>query len=432
MIRTMRIVKTNCNFEREPLIAPFGFKGGYLSELWQSVVMLEDNKGNKGIGFGTQSTLWSDASIFISNSESAGNSMMFLMTSFALERAKEIDWDTPFDLLDKILPDVYQHGKTITNNPHLRLTFALNALVAVDNAAWLVYCKDKGITNFDDMIPADIKPALCQRHSKLENIPLMSYNVPLDKIVEAVKQGYFFLKIKIGSDPDKDGNLDKMLQWDKNRLREIHEAVKNIETPYTDNGHIPYYFDANGRYDSKDRLMQFLDYAKRIGALDRIILMEEPFPEEFQKDVSDIPVRLAVDESAHSDKDALVRIQQGYTAIALKPIAKTMSMSLKIAKLAHEKNTPCFCADLTVNPILVDWNKNVAARLPALPGMKIGVLESNGHQNYKNWEQMKSCHPYPEVSWTNVKDGIFTVDNDFYRQSGGIFNSTDKYSDMVK
>ena len=36
----------------------------------------------------------------------------------------------------------------------------------------------------------------------------MSYNVPIDKIIEAVNDGYFFLKIKIGSDPDKDGNLD--------------------------------------------------------------------------------------------------------------------------------------------------------------------------------------------------------------------------------
>ena len=33
-------------------------------------------------------------------------------------------------------------------------------------------------------------------------------------------------------------------------------------------------------------------------------------------------------------KDALARIEMGYTAIALKPIAKTFSMSLKIAKLA--------------------------------------------------------------------------------------------------
>jgi hypothetical protein len=26
--------KVNCNFEREPLAGPFGFKGGYLSELY--------------------------------------------------------------------------------------------------------------------------------------------------------------------------------------------------------------------------------------------------------------------------------------------------------------------------------------------------------------------------------------------------------------
>jgi len=430
-IRTMRIVKTNCNFEREPLIAPLGFKGGYLSELWQSVVLLGDGKGNEGTGLGTQSTLWSDSQVFTSNSESAGNGMMFLATSYALERVKEIEWDTPFDLLEKILPDVYEYGKKITNNPHLRLTFALNSLVAVDNAAWVIYCKAKGITNFDDMLPTDIKPALNCKHDKLANIPLMSYNVPLDKIVEVVKQGYFFLKIKIGSDPDKDGNLDKMLDWDKNRLKEIHEAVKNIETPYINNGKVPYYFDANGRYDSKDRLMRFIDYAKKLGALDRIILMEEPFPEEFQEDVSDIPVRVAADESTHSDKDALVRIQQGYTAIALKPIAKTMSMSLKIARLAHEKNIPCFCADLTVNPILVDWNKNVAARLPALPGMKIGVLESNGYQNYKNWQQMKNNHSMSGADWIEAKDGIFNLNQDFYSQSGGIFLHSKYYKELI-
>lgn len=417
----MKIVKTNCNFQREPLIAPFGFKGGYLSELWQTTAYIQSESGNEAIGLGTQSTLWSDAGVFISKSESVGNSMMFLMTSFALEKVKQTNWNTPFDLLDKILLDVYEYGKQITQNKNLRLTFALNSLVAVDNAAWLIYCKDKGITNFDDMMPADIKLSLNCRHNKLANIPLMSYNVPLNKIVETVNQGYFFLKIKIGCDPDKNGNLDKMLEWDKNRLKEIHEAVKNIETSFTENGYIPYYLDANGRYDNKERLMQFLDYAKKIGALDRIILLEEPFPEEFDEDVSDIPVRLAADESAHSDKDALKKIQQGFTAIALKPIAKTMSMSLRIAKLAYEQNIPCFCADLTVNPILVDWNKNIAARLPALPGMKIGVLESNGHQNYKNWEQMKKKHPMPGASWIEPKAGIFNLRHDFYNKSGGIF-----------
>ncbi|HBG28961.1 MAG: L-alanine-DL-glutamate epimerase [Planctomycetes bacterium GWF2_41_51] len=417
----MKIIKTNCSFEREPLIAPFGFKGGYLTELWQTTAYMQSESGNEAVGLGTQSTLWSDANVFVSNSEHDGNNMMFQLTSYALEKAKQIEWHTPFDLLDKILPEVYEYGKKITNNPHLRLTFVLNSLVAVDNAAWILYCKDNSTSNFDDMLPEDIKPALYCKHAKLANIPLMSYDVSLENIVEAVKQGYFFLKIKIGCDPDKDDNLDKMLEWDKNRLKQIHEAVKGIETQYTDNGHIPYYLDANGRYDSKDRLMQFLDFAKKTGALDRIILMEEPFAEEFEEDVSDIPVRLAADESAHSDRDALAKIDQGFSAIALKPIAKTMSMSLRIVEIAHEKNIPCFCADLTVNPILVDWNKNVATRLPVLPGMKIGVLESNGHQNYKNWQQMKNQHPCAGALWIEPKNGIFNLDQEFYKQSGGIF-----------
>lgn len=417
----IRIVKTDCNFERQPLKNPFGFKGSYLSELWQTKVCMQSESGKRAIGLGTQSVLWSDSQIFAFNSESAGNSMMFLMTSFALKLIQKTEWQTPFDLLDKILPEVWEYGKTISNNHSLRLTFVLNSLVAVDNAAWLIYCQEKGISTFDAMIPDDVKPALSERQTQLANIPLMSYNVGLDKIIEAVKEGYFFLKIKIGSDPDKDGNLDKMLEWDMNRLGEIHQALKNLRTPYTQNGHIPYYLDANGRYDSKERLMKLIRFAEKIGALDRIILLEEPFSEEFDEDVSDIPVRLVADESAHSDADALAKIQQGFRAIALKPIAKTMSISLKIVKLAYEKNVPCFCADLTVNPILVDWNKNVAARLPVLPNLKIGVLESNGHQNYVNWEQMKKQHPMYGADWIEPKDGIFHLNDDFYKNSGGIF-----------
>lgn len=417
----MKVIKTGCNFEREPLKAPFGFKGGYLSELWQTTVCMHSASGYQATGLGTQSTLWSDASVFTRHSESAGNAMMFLMTAYALKSANEVQWENPFQLLDTILPKVHEYGKCITRNPDLRLTFALNALVAVDNAAWLLYSREHHIDSFDAMIPAEFRPALSCRHAQLANIPLMSYNVPLEDIVKAVHDGYFFLKIKIGSDPDKDGNLDTMLEWDKNRIRQIHEVVKDLRTPYTEHGHIPYYFDANGRYDTPERLMKLLTYCDSIGALERIILLEEPFPEDYKEDVSDIPVRLAADESAHSDKDALERIALGYTAVALKPIAKTMSMSLKIATLCHEKQIPCFCADLTVNPILADWNKNVAARLPVLPGMKIGVCESNGHQNYINWEQMKARHPMAGASWITPRNGIFDLDDEFYKHSGGIF-----------
>ena len=121
----------------------------------------------------------------------------------------------------------------------------------------------------------------------------------------------------------------------------------------------------------------------------------------------------------------------GYQAIALKPIAKTLSMSLLMAKTAASEGIPCFCADLTVNPIMVDWNKNVAARLAPLPGMNIGVIEVNGPQNYKNWEIMESHHPYAQGSWIKMQKGLFQLDNDFYKSSGGIFEISDYYLSRV-
>ena len=417
----MRIAKSGCGFVREPLAQPFGFKGGYLSELWQSEVSFDGVGGTSVRGLGTQSVLWSDAEVFSSNSECAGNSMMFLTTAYGARLAEETDWDTPLELLDKILPEVFEYAKKVTMNDKLRLTFALNAMVAVDNAAWLHYSADKGIDSFDEMVPGEFKEALSARHAALAAVPLISYNVSKEKIAGIVDDGFFFLKIKIGSDPDGDGDREKMLQWDMNRLSEIHEIVEKRSTPHTESGNIPYYLDANGRYDSKERLLRFLDHAEKIGALDRIILLEEPFPEEMEIDVSDVPARLAADESAHSAADAERRIQMGYGAVALKPIAKTASMSLRIAKLAADRNVPCFCADLTVNPILVDWNKNLAARLAPLPGMKIGVLETNGHQNYINWDAMLAEHPRAGADWLKMNNGVFTLTDDFYADSGGVF-----------
>ena len=121
--------------------------------------------------------------------------------------------------------------------------------------------------------------------------------------------------------------------------------------------------------------------------------------------MDDLGVRVAADESAHTDADAARRIDLGYGAIALKPIAKTLSMTLRIARLAHERGVPCFCADLTVNPILVDWNKVFAARLAPLPGLQMGLVETNGHQNYRNWEAMRRHHPGFGAEWTLPEQG---------------------------
>jgi L-alanine-DL-glutamate epimerase-like enolase superfamily enzyme len=296
----------------------------------------------------------------------------------------------------------------------------------------MLYARDNEITDFDGVIPLDSRPALSYKHKELANIPLITYGLTLDQIRGIVDEGYFFLKVKIGCDPAKDGDPEKMLAWDKQRLTDIHNMVKDKRIPYTESGTIPYYLDANGRYPNKEFLLRLLDHADKIGALERIMIIEEPFREEYKVDVSDVPARLASDESAHSDRDALERIELGYRAIALKPIAKTMSMSFKIARIAHDKGIPCFCADLTVNPIVLDWNKNVAARLAPLPGMKVGVIESNGHQNYKNWELMKSYHPCYGASWMNADRGLFRLDEDFYKCSGGIFMTSKHYESLVK
>ncbi|MBN1863991.1 MAG: hypothetical protein JW808_03735 [Victivallales bacterium] len=428
----MRIEKTSCGFEREPLNSPFGFKGGYLTELWQAIALVRSADGTEAVGLGTQSVLWSDSAVFAGNSEAAGNGMMFLMTAKALKLAEGIEWDNPIDLFDTIFNEVYEYGKRITCNPSLRPTFAANSMVAVDNAVWMLYCAEKGIASFDDMVPGKFREALPARHQRLANVPLMSYNVPIEKISDSLKGGYFLLKIKIGADPDGDGDLDKMLEWDKRRVSEIHAVAKHSHTPYTDTGRIPYYLDANGRYDGRDRLMRLLDHCADIGALENIVIIEEPFPEHLRIDVADIPVRVAADESAHSDRDAQERIELGYKAVALKPIAKTMSMSLKIAKVCHDAKVPCFCADLTVNPILVDWNKNVAARLPALPGVKIGVCESNGSQNYRNWEAMKACHPCAGASWIEPHEGVYILDDTFFEQSGGILQTPLHYRQLCR
>lgn len=425
--KVIEIVSTASAFEREPLIRPFGFKGGYMTEIWQTAAMLESSTGIKKAGICTQSVLWSDAGVFASHTEDEGNALMYDITQYALSLIKGRRFTTPIDLLESITDDVHEYGKKVTGKIDLRKTFILNSLVGIDNAAWLVYAAENNISTFDGMIPEEYRPGLQAHHNKLASIPLMAYTIPVEEIKSAVEQGYFFMKIKIG----QPGTQEEMLEKDIERITAIHKAIGDARTPHTKDGKLPYYFDANGRYEEKETLLRLLDHARKIGAYDQIAIIEEPFPEEKMIDISDIPIRIAADESAHTDTDALERIKMGYRAIAVKAIAKTLSMTLKIIKVAHEHNVPCFCADLTVNPILVEWNKNVAARLDAFPGLGLGLVETNGHQNYRNWEVMRSYQPYPNAVWANTSNGIFELDDDYYIKSGGIFVQPRHYTDML-
>ncbi|CAG5069342.1 hypothetical protein DYBT9623_02078 [Dyadobacter sp. CECT 9623] len=418
----IKITRVDSNFEREPL-NPYRFKGSAITDSWQAISMLESESGIRKVGLGTQGVLWSDSKVFAGHSESAGNALMYAMSERALQMLKGTTFTDPVSLLDDILPEVLEYGKKITGNPDLRKTFALNALVSVDNAAWLLYAQENGLKQFDELVPTAYKPGLSYRHEKVASIPSFSVGTTAERIKQAAEEGYFIMKLKTGAA----GTQQEMIEKDIAFLTAVHKAVGHFETPYTKNGKIPYYFDANGRYEKKETLLKFLDHAKKIGAFDQIAVIEEPFEESNEAFVGDMGVRLAADESAHTVEDAAKRIELGYTAIAVKAIAKTLSMTMKITQLAYEKKVPCFCADLTVSPILVDWNKNVAARLQPFPGMTVGLQETNGHQYYKNWERLMSYHPKANSSWTRTNKGVYLTDASFYAESGGILAPSAHY-----
>ena len=44
-MKSIKIKSVNANFEREPLIRPFGFKGGFMSEIWQTAAQMESESG---------------------------------------------------------------------------------------------------------------------------------------------------------------------------------------------------------------------------------------------------------------------------------------------------------------------------------------------------------------------------------------------------
>ena len=401
-----------------------------MSELWQVVCRVE-SVSNYGTGLGVQSVLWSDAAVFTSNSEEQGNLYMYEVTQYAVSLLEGIDGETPIDIIDKIYPQVLFYAKNHTNvKEALRETFVRNALVAVDNALWQLYAREEGKTSLVDLVPAEYKSALSQRHKKLCNIPLISYGVSHEQIEKLLLNGAAILKIKIGFDDGGKMSKDDMLSWDKNRLLFIHSIAKKYRTDYTESGKILYYLDANGRYDSLKRVGSLLEYAKEIGALENIVLLEEPFDEDEKIDVSSLPVRVAADESVHSLSDVSERLDLGYKAIALKPIAKTLSETLKILSLADGKGAVCFCADLTVNPVLVEWNKNVAALIKTLPELKIGLVESNGEQNYAEWDRLLDYHPYKKELFAQNNSGIYNLDDKFYSVSGGIFSPLEYYDEF--
>jgi L-alanine-DL-glutamate epimerase-like enolase superfamily enzyme len=425
-LKMIKIIRTQSFFQREKLVRPFGFKGGFLTELWQVASKMHSDSGISRIGLGTQSVLYGDADLFSRHSESDGNAMMFDLVNKSLEHVKNTPFRTPVELLDKILPAVIQDGKNITGKQDLNTNFVFNALVGVDNAAWLTYAAENKFSSFEAMIPQQYKMALSHRNKKIAIMYQIPYGMPMEDLKNAVKQGYFVFKIKTGAP----GTQSEMIQADIDRLSLIHQTLKDFRTEQTENGKLIYTMDANARYEKKETLLKYLDHARKIGAFDQILLIEEPLNEKNEESVADIDIRIGADESVHDEQSAINRLDLGYKVMVLKGIAKTLSMSVKIAKLAAERNVPCMCADLTVNPILIDWNKNLAAHLAPFPVINMGMMETNGDMNYLNWKNMVNYHPAAWAPWTIPKNGVFELGSDFYKRSGGIFEQSNHYESV--
>lgn len=421
-MKSIRIRHCDLEFVREPLKAPFGFKGRYLTELWQTVAKLESEQ-TSAVAPCVESVLWSDEAVFGENPPAASSAMMMMVTNRALRMLEGETFAFPPDVIDALVPELKSYAARVCGR-EVAETFVLNALVGVDLALWMLYANENGVTSFDGLIPDFARPALCKRHAALAQIPLISYAVSEAEIRAQLDSGISLLKIKIGKAIPQAGTREEelrdMLAWDIQRLRQIHTLASRYQTPHTDSGKVLYYLDANGRYDSLERVEALLEAADRMGALKQIVLLEEPLAPQNEAFVGTLPVCVNADESAHSLADVQARLQLGYSAVALKPIAKTLSVSFRMAQAILAAGGQCLCADLTVNPLLAEWNKQFAARIPALSGMKVGCVEINGGQNYSRWEALHTLLPNG-LAPAALQGGVFPLDQTFYAESGRLF-----------
>lgn len=409
--------------ERQPLVRPFHFKGGYFTEKWINVVSLslEGSAGRTVTGLGGNAVLWSDPAVFREWSEYGGNSLMSLLAERAVQIAEGTSYADPIEAFESIRGNVHEYARRITGRFDVTATFTLNALVALDLALWKAYAFDQGSERLFDLIPESMRQAFADRADTLARVPLISYNVPVAELVSLVRQGHHILKVKLG----QSGSTSEMLEKDIRRLEELHRSLEREDVP------IRYYLDANGRYPDIETLMRLMDAAEKLDMISKIIILEEPFAYEKKIAVDKIPVRIAADESLHDVSDLKERIDLGYRALALKPAGKTLSLSLLMAAEAAESDIPCFVADSACVPMLLEWNLALAAHLPDFPGLGMRMIESNGAQNYANWDTLVSEHPVPSANWLESRGGLFCLDRDFFACSGGIFRQAGHYEELV-
>ena len=416
----IKITEFGFDFSRAPLRRPLGFKGAEFTEKWVCRVSFSGGGGCHATAHGGYSVLWSDDRVFLAHSECGGNALMAAVTEFGIQCARRVKFQTPLELQDKILTEVHEYACAVTRLPDLNPAFTLNALVAVDHAAWLLFAQERGLANFDDFVATGWGQRLPVRHTSVGCIPLLSYNTTRAEMLRLATAGHFMFKINLGAR----GGPAEMLEADKQRLALIHDAIGATKTPHTTDGKVRYYLDANGRYRSRAQVEDLLAFADARGFLGQIALFEEPFAEPRAESLAGLPVIFTADESLRSVKDLAGIMDAGFRAVTVKPAGKGLSATLRMIAEAMRLGAIVLVSDSSCTPLMLDWNKNVAARLPALPGMKFGLMEMNGQQNYAQWDRLLAQHPAAAQSWIKPQRGIFRLPASFYKNGGGIFASS--------
>jgi len=64
--------------------------------------------------------------------------------------------------------------------------------------------------------------------------------------------------------------------------------------------------------------------------------------------------------------------------------------------------------------------------------MDAPLLETNGHQNYVNWNKMTTYNPASDANRAKTVKGVFNLDEDYYKHSGGIFEPSPHYEEWFK
>lgn len=420
----MRITSVDLDIQREPFARPFAFKGSAFHEKWNLIVRLSDEAGTEAHGIGGLAVLWSDAQVFSTHTEMGGNALMVGTLERALQACLHLKWERPPDLLSAVRGVAQDFAQAATGRGvDLQPTFVLNALVALDNAAWVLWARHHGHAQFDQWVPDSARSALGHRQPRIALTPAVGYNMPDTQIVELLADGAGVLKVKIGSPGDR----SEMVAGDCRSLQRLEPLIREARTPLTESGKVLLYLDANGRYESKSALCRVLEEADRLHLLDRIAVLEEPFAPHVDETVGDLGVLVAADESLHDPKDVAVRRQAGYGAIAVKPAGKTLSVGFDMLSAAAEQEMIAFVADNACVPWLVEWNKNIAARLPAFPGVRGGMMESNGPENYGRWQEMLAEHPRAGVPWLAARNGAYELDDSYFGCAGGILDDPEAY-----